>query len=419
MADPIPFDQQAEELKLRSAPKPVAQINKKVVILGAAAAALLLFLAASVALDPPKATGDDEPRELYNTRNKATAEGLSALPASYDQVRPSTPAVPLLGPPAAGDMGAPIVALERELGISPTMIDEPVRDFRPDAETEAARAERIRQAKLQQESLESPVFFQISGGRQAAREIAPQSLSLDPFAALSDATAAFASGGIPSSPAVQDQNKQSGKLAFSKQASEAGIYNPHRVVDPVSPYQVMAGTVIPASLITGLNSDLPGTIIAQVTQPVFDTVTGEYTLIPQGSRLIGRYDSRVSFGQERALIVWDRIIFPKGSSIQIDALPGADLGGYAGLSDKVDNHWGRVFTAAGLATLLGIGSELAFDDDDNEIARAIRDGTQDTTNQAGQRIVDRNLNIQPTLKVRPGWPLRVIVTRDLILQPQS
>lgn len=419
MADPIPFDQQAEELKLRSAPKPVAQINKKVVILGAAAAALLLFLAASVALDPPKATGDDEPRELYNTRNKATAEGLSTLPASYDQVRPSTPSVPLLGPPAAGDMGAPIVALERELGISPTMIDEPVRDFRPDAETEAARAERIRQAKLQQESLESPVFFQISGGRQTAQDVAPQAPSLDPFAALSDATAAFASGGIPSSPAVQDQNRQSGKLAFSKQASEDRIYNPHRIVDPVSPYQVMAGTVIPASLITGLNSDLPGTIIAQVTQPVFDTVTGEYTLIPQGSRLIGRYDSRVSFGQERALIVWDRIIFPNGSSIQIDALPGADLGGYAGLSDKVDNHWGRVFTAAGLATLLGIGSELAFDDDDNEIARAIRDGTQDTTNQAGQRIVDRNLNIQPTLKVRPGWPLRVIVTRDLILQPQS
>lgn len=419
MADPIPFDQQAEELKLRSAPKPVAQINKKVVILGAAAAALLLFLAASVALDPPKATGDDEPRELYNTRNKATAEGLSTLPASYDQVRPSTPSVPLLGPPAAGDMGAPIVALERELGISPTMIDEPVRDFRPDAETEAARAERIRQAKLQQESLESPVFFQINGGRQAARDVAPQTPSLDPFAALSDATAAIASGGIPSPPVAQDQNRQSGKLAFSKQASEDGIYNPHRIVDLVSPYQVMAGTVIPASLITGLNSDLPGTIIAQVTQPVFDTVTGEYTLIPQGSRLIGRYDSRVSFGQERALIVWDRIIFPNGSSVQIDALPGADLGGYAGLSDKVDNHWGRVFTAAGLATLLGIGSELAFDDDDNEIARAIRDGAQDTTNQAGQRIDDRNLNIQPTLKVRPGWPLRVIVTRDLILQPHN
>ena len=419
MADPIPFDQQAEELKLRSAPKPVAQINKKVVIAGCAAGALLLFLAASVALDPPTATGDEEPKELYNTRNKAKAEGLSVLPASYDQVPIQTAATPVLGPPVAGDMGGPIVALERDLGITPQMIDEPVRDFRPDPETEAARAERIRQAKLQQESLEAPVFFQLSGNRQSGSNVAAAPTTVDPFAALSEATAAFATGGLPTSPGVQNQNNQSEKLAFSKEASQDGIYNPHPIIDPASPYQVMAGTVIPASLITGLNSDLPGTIIAQVTQPVFDTVTGEFTLIPQGSRLIGRYDSRVSFGQERALIVLDRIIFPNGSSIQIDALPGADLGGYAGLSDKVDNHWGRVFTAAGLATLLGVGSELAFDDDDNEIARAIRDGTQDTTNQAGQRIVDRNLNIQPTLKVRPGWPLRVIVTRDLILKPYN
>ena len=178
----------------------------------------------------------------------------------------------------------------------------------------------------------------------------------------------------------------------------------------------MAGTNIPASLITGLNSDLPGTIIAQVTQPVYDTVAGAYLLIPQGARLIGRYDSRVAFGQDRALIVWDRILFPNGASLQIDALPGADQSGYAGLSDKVDNHWGRVFIAAGLASLLGIGTELAIDDDDG-LTRAIRDSFQDTANQAGQRIVDRNLNIQPTLKVRPGWPLRVIVTRDLILRP--
>ena len=192
--------------------------------------------------------------------------------------------------------------------------------------------------------------------------------------------------------------------------------NPHGLVDPVSPYQVMAGTIIPASLITGLNSDLPGTIIAQVTQPVYDTVSGAHLLIPQGARLIGRYDSQVSFGQDRALIVWDRVLFPDGASLRIDAMPAADAAGYAGLSDKVDNHWGRIFVAAGLASLLGVGTELAVDDDDG-LTRAIRDSYQDTANQAGQRIVDRNLNIQPTLKVRPGWPLRVIVTRDLVLRP--
>ncbi|MEM7671582.1 MAG: TrbI/VirB10 family protein, partial [Pseudomonadota bacterium] len=120
---------------------------------------------------------------------------------------------------------------------------------------------------------------------------------------------------------------------------------------------VMAGTLIPASLVTGINSDLPGTIVAQVTQPVYDTVTGQYLLIPQGSRLIGRYQSEVSFGQDRALVTWDRIIFPDGSSIVISA-PGADAQGFAGLSDRTDHHWDRVFIAAGLATILGIGAEF-------------------------------------------------------------
>lgn len=179
----------------------------------------------------------------------------------------------------------------------------------------------------------------------------------------------------------------------------------------------MTGTIIPAALVTGLNSDLPGTIIAQITQPVYDTATGEHLLIPQGSRLIGRYDSRVSFGQERALVVWDRIIMPDSSSILVDSLPGTDQSGFAGLRDRVDNHFGRLFLGVGLATLLGVGSELTFGDDESDIVEAIRDSVQDSTNRAGQRIVDRNLNIQPTLKVRPGWPLRVIVTRDLILRP--
>jgi len=414
MADPIPFEEQAEALKLRTKPRPVTQINRKVVIAGAGVAAVLLFLAASIALDPPNVSGDEEPRELYNTRNRPTADALAALPSGYDQLRePEAP--PRLGPPIAGDLGGAFIQAERDLGIDPTTVAPPSYDFRPDAVSEAERAERIRQARLIQDSLESPVFFQVSnrGGETAAASAGAR----DPFAAL--AQAAGDAPTLPSGPATQDPNLQSSKIAFSGEALDEAIYNPHRIVDPASPYQVMAGTIIPASLITGLNSDLPGTIIAQVTQPIYDTVTGGHLLIPQGARLIGRYDSRVSFGQERALVVWDRVLFPDGSSIQIDALPGADQEGYSGLSDRVDNHWGRVFTAAGLATLLGVGTELAFDDEDDGLARAVRDGFQDTTNQAGQRIVDRNLNIQPTLRVRPGWPLRVIVTRDLILRPYA
>lgn len=416
MADPIPFEEQAEALKLRAKPKPVTQINRKVLIAGVAVGAVLLFLAASIALDPPKVGGDEEPRELYNTRNKPKAEALAALPASYDQL-PPTKTVPQLGPPMPGDLGGALVQAERKLGLKPEATADPASDFRPDPESEAERAERIRQAKLVQESLESPVFFRVSGARNKGAESAPAPDPIDPFAALTQATAVLAGGGLPPASPSDDPNLQSSKIAFNDGAADDDIYNPHRVVDPISPYQMMAGTIIPASLITGLNSDLPGTIIAQVTQPVFDTVAGEHLLIPQGARLIGRYDSRVAFGQDRALIVWDRVLFPNGASLQIDALPGADQSGYAGLSDKIDNHWGRVVIAAGLASLLGIGTELAIDDDG--LTRAIRDSFQDTANQAGQRIVDRNLNIQPTLKVRPGWPLRVIVTRDLILRPYA
>jgi type IV secretion system protein VirB10 len=155
-------------------------------------------------------------------------------------------------------------------------------------------------------------------------------------------------------------------------------------------------------------------LTAQVTQPVYDSVSGTHLLIPQGSRLIGRYQSEISFGQSRALLVWDRILFPDGRSIRISE-PGADAAGAAGLSDRTDNHWNKVLAAAGLATILGMGAEFGKDDDGLE--RAIRRGFGDSISNAGQRVVDRNLAIQPTLRIRPGWPVRILVTRDIIFEP--
>jgi type IV secretion system protein VirB10 len=212
-----------------------------------------------------------------------------------------------------------------------------------------------------------------------------------------------------------DPNLQLRKRQFLDDEPLGGVRSTHSVEDPRSPWQVMAGTIIPASLVTGLNSDLPGMVIAQVTQPVHDTVTGQRLLIPQGSRLIGRYQSEISFGQDRALIVWERLIFPDGASVMMSE-PAVDATGHAGLSDQTDQHWDRMFAAAGLATLLGVGAELGTDRHD-DIARAIRRGASDTVNQAGQRVVDRTLGIQPTIRVRPGWSVNVLVTRDLILRP--
>jgi type IV secretion system protein VirB10 len=180
----------------------------------------------------------------------------------------------------------------------------------------------------------------------------------------------------------------------------------------------MAGTVISASLVTGLNSDLPGFVIAQVTEHVYDSVSGRFLLIPQGSRLIGKYDNIVAFGQERALVVWQRIILPDGSSIVIDNLPATDTGGYAGLADQVDLHTWKLLKGVALATVLGVGSERAFGSasTDSDLIRALQQSTQSTTNRAGQRLVERNLNVQPTITVRPGWPLRVLVHKDLVMR---
>jgi type IV secretion system protein TrbI len=146
-------------------------------------------------------------------------------------------------------------------------------------------------------------------------------------------------------------------------------------------------------------------------------VTGRHLLIPQGSRLVGRYDSVVAFGQERALVVWQRIIRPDGSSIVIDNLPATDTGGYAGLADEIDQHTWKIIKGIALSTLLGIGNQLAFANTDSDLLKALRESAGQTTNRAGQRIVERSLNVQPTITVRPGWPLRVIVHKDLVLTP--
>jgi type IV secretion system protein VirB10 len=224
----------------------------------------------------------------------------------------------------------------------------------------------------------------------------------------------------PSSDETFTQNGQDSKLLFVNVHVDRRTTAPDRLSRPTSPFVVQAGTIIPAALITGIRSDLPGQITAQVLENIFDSPTGRAKLIPQGARLVGVYDSQISFGQSRVLLVWTRLIMPNGRSIVLERQQGADAGGYSGLEDEIDNHWGELFKAALLSTVLGVGAELGSGADtgsNTNIIQALRLSAANSLNQTGQQAVRRNLNIQPTLTIRPGFPIRVIVNRDLILEP--
>lgn len=410
-----------EDVVLRAGPRPVRRINRRVLFLLSGTGLMLIFGAVIVALDPPNLFDRGETgRELYRTENNPTPEGLEQLPRRYSDLEPKIE----LGPPLPGDIGPAVVETERDLGIAPSGN----LPFRPDPEADAARAERIRQARMAQQGRESDVFFQLTSGgadianafnmpgNEPATSTQQATNRTDPFDALR--TPADAGADAVFGPGVgTDQNMQDRKRDFLNTGVDDEIYSPHSLQDSVSPYQLMAGTIIPASLITGLNSDLPGRVIAQVTENVYDTAIGRHLLIPQGARIIGTYDSQVAFGQERALVVWQRIVMPDGSSVVIDNLPATDTAGYAGLEDEVDFHTWQLLKGIALSTLLGVGTELTFGDDESDLVEAIRGSAQDSANQAGQRITERNLNIQPTITIRPGWPLRIIVHKDIVLRP--
>lgn len=398
-----------ETLDLRARPRPVTRLNKRVLMILSGTGLILIFAATFYALQPPLRNGANN-KQLYNVNHKEQPEQLSNLPETYRDYVP-----PVLGAPLPGELGGAVLDAEQRAGLEPPPIPPGGIPYQTDHLTDAARAERIRLAQRAQQGRESSVFFQISPRQESdnnqatANPLEQANLTPNPFAAVANAD------GLTSQ-APDDPNHQQRKNDFLASKPDAAIYNPYQLQSPISPYQVMAGTIISASLITGLNSDLPGRVIAQVTQPVYDTVTGQYMLIPQGSRLLGKYDSVVAFGQERALVVWQRLILPDGSSIIIDNLPATDRAGYAGLEDQVDFHTWRLIKGIALSTLFSVGAELAFDDD-SDLVRAIQRGSQNSINRAGQRIVEREINIQPTITIRPGYPLRVIVHKDIILRP--
>lgn len=309
---------------------------------------------------------DSAPRD-YSDLAQGSAQGLGPPPAAPTETVPTDP--------SAG-AGAPA---------TPNQAD--------------AAEERRRQ---QAESARGSRLFSDSGTRAAPSQPASTAEPAPP--------ATTTPAAAPTQPADR-------RTAFVTGGSAEPTTNSGRLNPAAGRYVVTAGSTIAAALVTGLSSDLPGQVVAQVTEDVFDSVTGRTRLIPQGTRLLGVYDANVSTGQSRALVVWTRMILPDGRSIDLDRMIGTDAAGQSGFADRVNNHWGAILRAGLLSTLLGIGTEATGFGDNDTIADAIRDSAGQTVGRAGDRVVERQLSVQPTITVRPGARVRVLVGRDLLLAP--
>ncbi|HLF31654.1 MAG: conjugal transfer protein TrbI [Burkholderiales bacterium RIFCSPHIGHO2_01_FULL_64_960] len=400
-----------ENVTLRSQPRPVTRLNRRMLAVLAGGLATAVLGGTIWSLQSTQRRGAADQKELYNVDRVSRSEGLDRLPADYSKLPPTLPtAVPQLGAPLPGDLGGPIHKAEQQAqGYG---YQQPGHD--------PAEVERLARLKQAEEAAASSMFFRSSGQKVAAPTQTAPAAQVAANAAFDPMAAGPASTAAQSADPTAVQNRQEQKEAFLNKSGSTETRNSGNLQMPASPYQVMAGTVIAAALVTGIKSDLPGDVIATVTEPVYDTATGKYVLIPQGSRLLGKYNSQVSYGQSRVQVVWNRVILPDTSSFQLDKLVGTDPAGYAGLEDGVDWHWDRVFAGAALTTLLGIGAELAAPENRNGGDRVIiagRDSLKDSVNQVGQEMTRRNMNMQPTLTERPGLPVRVIVNRDLVLRP--
>jgi type IV secretion system protein VirB10 len=369
----------AAEMRLRTDRPPVTRLSRKVLLEMGGVAAICIAGALFFALRPHQQGNGSE---LYNTANRSTPEGLSVLPRDYTGL---PHAARRLGPPLPGDLGKPML----NAGVASAGMPG-----------SAALTPDQQRALQDQEAARTSHLF-------ATTNVAPSTVL---------ATAAAAAGGN-AQPSTASNPATDQKLAFLNQPADRQTQSPERLQDLSSPDVLQAGTVISAALITGLRSDLPGTIAAQVTQDCYDSPTGKILLIPQGSKLVGQYDAQITFGQSRALLVWNRLILPNGKSIVLERQPGVDTEGYAGLEDEVDNHWGMLFKAAILSTVLSVGAEAGTSDSENNLAQAIRQGASQSFSQTGEQVVGRSLDVQPTITIRPGFPVDVLVTHDLQLEP--
>ena len=367
--------------------KPV-RLNRKTVLTVGVGTVAILFLGLNLGLRGfSKET--EAPTNTSNANLLATPKAAAAMPnVTYEDVtRPPVPEK------------APEVSL-KNLSQPPIQGQNHMKQSGPSEEQLAA--------------WNSPLFPPTA---QALRQVQPQPLANPLDSALSK----LASIELPTPQDLFPGNQPSAterNEAFLKGYVDSDVYLQQGLQKPVSPYEIKAGSIIPAALITGLNSDLPGQIVGQVTEPVYDTVTGHYLLIPQGTKIFGRYNSDVGYAQDRLQIVWDRLIMPNGNSIQLEAMVGTDKTGATGLQDGVDYHISSVVGAVLLSSIIGAGANLATDSSaDGSFVDDLGDAAAQQAASVGSEIVSRQLDVQPTITIRPGFKLNILVNKDIILEP--
>ena len=313
----------------------------------------------------------------------------------------------------------------RELTLNETVVDtmaQRIAEKKLEMLEKAIYADTHVEMSQQQSSVQNSAQSYLQAKNTVARHQSPESFE----GKLSQVESLIQKSGLGSGAGIQKsvQNTSSSKDGYA-QFDQEDRWSSNSSVDLPKLYEIRAGFVLPATMLSGINSDLPGQLIAQISQDVFDTATGHYLLIPQGSKLYGAYSNDVAYGQRRVLVAWQRIVFPDGKALDIGAMPGADSAGYTGFTDQVDNHYMRVFGSAFLMSGITAGVTLSQDDNSSEY-NGNRKSSSDVLSEAlGQQLgqvaiemIRKNMNIAPTLEIRPGYRFNVIVTKDLSFEKQ-
>lgn len=408
-----------QELKIRVAARMGKAINKPA-ITGAVGAAFALVLALGVSglAAHPKSSSDQSKPLMSDPARQEMAQGLVRdLPQSYDDARlarinASTSDTPQLGPAMAGDIAAFAPNINGtgnygagDSGIDPIAMGMRTRSPGSVGSSGMGPASYTRSYQSQMGYSANSQADEVGNARKSGLFFA-----LREKAAVSGAT-------ISANP-----------ISDLESADRDLMTSPHKILSAQSSRSLLPGAIIPASLITAINSDTPGPVVAQVTEEIFDSATGDQLLIPQGAKLIGAYKASSQYGQKRVTIIWSRLVFPNGSQIVLNEL-AADSSGAAGLNGRVDDHWGAAFKAATLGTLINMGAAAAEDrnsigvtysgigiiNGDDPVEQAAREGVQRTASTLSNRVVDRALSLPPTIRIKAGARVQVLVSRELDL----